>query len=71
MLRDAEEHEFKEFIEERLKRDNQKDPLDEETTSEDYVSNPQYDSFLESLTNALCHPDVISKVTQVLLERHC
>ncbi|CAL1675198.1 unnamed protein product [Lasius platythorax] len=71
VLRDAEEHEFKEFIEERLKRDNQKDPLDEETTSEDYVSNPQHDSFLESLTNALCHPDVISKVTQVLLERHC
>lgn len=71
VLRDAEEHEFKEFIEERLKRDEQKYLPNEETTSEDHVSNPEYDSFLESVINALCHPNVISKAAQVLLERHC
>lgn len=70
MLHDAEEHEFKEFIEERLKRNKQKYPSDEETASEDDVSNPPYDSFLESVINAFCHPDVISKAAQVLLERH-
>ncbi|KAL6432493.1 hypothetical protein ACFW04_006819 [Cataglyphis niger] len=70
LLHDAEEHEFKEFIEQRLKKNKQKYPLDEETASEDDVSNPPYDSFLESVINALCHPDVISKAAQVLLEKH-
>ncbi|GAB1868354.1 HSPB1-associated protein 1 [Camponotus japonicus] len=69
VLHDAEEHEFKKFIEERMKR-NKQYPLNEETASEDHVSNPQYDPFLESLINALCHPDVISKAAQILLERH-
>lgn len=68
VLRDAGEHEFKKFIEERLKR-NKQCPLDEETASKDHISNPQ-DPFLESLTNALCHPDVIRKAAQILLERH-
>ncbi|XP_070156317.1 HSPB1-associated protein 1 [Polyergus mexicanus] len=70
MLHDAEEHEFKEFIEERLKRNKEKYSADEKTTSEDDISNPHYDSCLESVINALCHPDVISKAAQVLLERH-
>lgn len=69
VLHDAEEHEFKKFIEERLKK-NKQYSLDEETASEDHISNPQYDPFLESLINALCHPDVISKAAQILLERH-
>ncbi|XP_050460442.1 HSPB1-associated protein 1 [Cataglyphis hispanica] len=70
LLHDAEEHEFKEFIEQRLRRNKQKYLLDEETASEDDVSNPPHDSFLESVINALCHPDVISKAAQVLLEKH-
>ncbi|XP_025268885.1 HSPB1-associated protein 1 isoform X3 [Camponotus floridanus] len=69
VLHDAEEHEFKKFIEERMKR-NKQYLLNEETASEDHVSNPQYDPFLESLINALCHPDVISKAAQILLEKH-
>lgn len=69
MLPDAEEHEFKEFIEERWKRD-EKNPSEETSTSEDCVPNPQYESFLESIINALCHPEVISKAAEVLLERH-
>ncbi|XP_029661333.1 HSPB1-associated protein 1 isoform X1 [Formica exsecta] len=71
VLHDAEEHEFKEFIEERLKRNKEKYSLDEKIASEDDISNPNhYDSCLESVINALCHPDVISKAAQVLLERH-
>lgn len=70
LLPDAEEHEFKEFIEERWKRDKEKYPSEETTASGDYVPNPQYDSFFESLINALCHPEVISKAAKVLLERH-
>ncbi|KAM0730102.1 HSPB1-associated protein 1 [Formica fusca] len=70
VLHDAEEHEFKEFIEERLKRNKEKYSPDEKIASEDDISNPHYDSCLESVINALCHPDVISKAAQVLLERH-
>lgn len=70
MLPDAEEHEFKEFIEERWKRDEEKYPSEKTSASGDYVPNPQYDSFFESLMNALCHPEVISKAAKVLLERH-
>ncbi|XP_072746912.1 HSPB1-associated protein 1 [Anoplolepis gracilipes] len=70
VLHDAEEHEFKEFIEERLKKDEQKYSPAEDTASENHISNPQHDSFLESLINALCHPDVISKAAQVLLEKY-
>lgn len=70
MLPDAKEHEFKEFIEERRKRDKEKYPSEETSASGDYIPNPQYDSFFESLINALCHPEVISKAAKVLLERH-
>ncbi|XP_012055115.1 PREDICTED: HSPB1-associated protein 1 [Atta cephalotes] len=70
LLPDAKEHEFKEFIEERRKRDKEKYPSEETSASGDYIPNPQYDSFFESLINALCHPEVISKAAKVLLERH-
>jgi len=70
LLPDAEERKFKEFIEERWKRDKEKYPSEETSASGDYVPNPQYDSFFESLINALCHPEVIGKAAKVLLERH-
>ncbi|XP_077269995.1 HSPB1 associated protein 1 [Temnothorax americanus] len=70
LLPDVEKHKFKEFIEERRKRDKEKYPSEETSASGDYIPNPQYDSFFESLVNALCHPEVIGKAAKVLLERH-
>ncbi|XP_012529234.1 HSPB1-associated protein 1 [Monomorium pharaonis] len=70
LLPDADEKEFKEFIEERRKRDDEKDLSDKESASGDHIPNPQYDSFLESLINALCHPEVVRKAAKILLDRH-
>ncbi|XP_011644560.1 HSPB1-associated protein 1 isoform X1 [Pogonomyrmex barbatus] len=70
LLPDADDQKLKDFIEERRKRDKEKYPSEETTASGDYIPNPQYDSFFESLINALCHPEVISKAAKILLERH-
>ncbi|XP_011878160.1 PREDICTED: HSPB1-associated protein 1 [Vollenhovia emeryi] len=69
-LPDADKSEFEEFLEEKRKRDREKYPSEETSASGDFVPNPQYDSFFESIINALCHPEVISKAAEVLLERH-
>ncbi|XP_011159695.1 HSPB1-associated protein 1 [Solenopsis invicta] len=70
LLSDADEQEFKEFIEERRKRYDEKDPSDRESASGNYIPNPQYDSFYESIINALCHPEVVRKAAKILLDRH-
>lgn len=70
LVPDAEDLKFREFLEERRNRDKNKYLPDVETASADSIPNPQYDSFIESIINALCHPDVISKAAEILLERH-
>lgn len=69
LLPDVEEHELKEIFKKGRKRDKKKIPSDIASASGDYIPNPQYDSFLESLINALCHPKVIDKAAEILLER--
>lgn len=69
-LPDVEDHKFEEFLRERRNRDKDKYPPDTETASADCIPNPQYDSFVESIINALCHPEVIDKAAEILLERH-
>ncbi|XP_012235128.1 HSPB1-associated protein 1 [Linepithema humile] len=70
LVPDAEARKFEEFLRERRNRDKDKYPPDRETASADCIPNPQYDSFVESIINALCHPEVIDKAAEVLLERH-
>jgi len=70
LIPDAEAHKFEEFLRERRNRDKNKFPPDIETASADCIPNPQYDSFVESIINALCHPEVIDKAAEILLERH-
>lgn len=70
LVPDAEDIKFKAFLEERRNRDRFKCVPDVETGAANCIPNPQYDSFFESIVNALCHPEVISKAAEILIDRH-
>lgn len=65
LLKDAEQHEFEKFLQERWERGkNTKEQRG--TQEEDNVL--QSNSFLEDVINALCNPNVIHKAAEILLK---
>ncbi|RLU14712.1 hypothetical protein DMN91_012599 [Ooceraea biroi] len=66
LLKDARSDEYTKFLEERRERDTS---IRNQGMTENINNAPQFDSFLEDLINALCHPDVINKAANILLER--
>lgn len=65
LLEDATEQEFDEFLKER--RESNRNV--EKRKAQEAETAAQFDSFLEDIINALCHPDVINKAAGILLER--
>lgn len=66
LVKDAERDEFKEFL--RIRRQREENIREEnQMKKEDNV--PPFNLFLEDVINSLCHPDVITKAAEKLLEK--